>query len=83
MPQFVSLSPLNFLKQCVFPRRKLFEQSKGGRLESYTNNHFNTFLHVQSVLHSEIYSTFENNDDVTRLPISSVQATSCVKQLHM
>ena len=73
---------LSILTNGVFPRRNLLSSyQKMGEWSPMLTNIFNAYKRVQSCLHSEIYRTFENKQNITcklsvcRLPISFVQAT--------
>ena len=87
---------LSILTNGVFPRRNLLSSNqKMGEWSPMLTNIFKAYKRVQSCLHSEIYRTCENKQNiicklsVCRLPISFVQATwsfieatSFVKQLY-
>ena len=71
---------LSILTNGVFPRRNLLSSNqKMGESSRMLTNIFNAYKRVQSCLHSEIYRTLENKQNITcklsvcRLPISFVQ----------
>ena len=79
----------------IFVTFTFTRNQKMGEWSPMLTNIFNAYKRVQSCLHSEIYRTFENKQNITcklsvcRLPISFVQATwsfveatSFVKQLY-